>query len=259
MGRLRKQTADYFPHFVGESRTKYILESTWGNDGYAFWFKLLELLSRSDGHYYDCSNHADMIYLTAMTKVPEETADKILDLLADMGKIDRELWTSRKVIWCQTLVDNLAGMYAKRTTPIPRRPSFENVAETAESTPEVPEDAGLGKTPEEPETPAEPPQSSQSGEKEAPRSKEDKKRKYAEFVSMTEAEYDKLIAVYGQEATARMIETLDNYKGSSGKKYKSDYRAILSWVAEKVRGDYQKGDRSNGSSTGFTPSRGFRG
>lgn len=26
----------------------------------------------------------------------------------------------------------------------------------------------------------------------------------------------------------------DNYKGSKGKTYKSDYRAILSWVADKV-------------------------
>ena len=28
-----------------------------------------------------------------------------------------------------------------------------------------------------------------------------------------------------------------NYKGSSGKKYKSDYRAILTWVIDKVKQD----------------------
>lgn len=125
MGRLRKQTAEYFPHFVAESRTKFVLESTWGNDGYAFWFKLLELLCRSDGHCYDCSQSADKTYLTALTKVADETANAMLDLLADMGKIDAELWRERKIIWCQTLVDNLAGMYAKRTTPIPQRPSLD--------------------------------------------------------------------------------------------------------------------------------------
>ena len=39
MGRSNRQTADYFPHYVGEkSRTKFILEKNWGNDGYAFWF-----------------------------------------------------------------------------------------------------------------------------------------------------------------------------------------------------------------------------
>lgn len=39
---------------------------------------------------------------------------------------------------------------------------------------------------------------------------------------------------YGESETALMIEKLDNYKGSKGKKYKSDYRAILNWVAKAV-------------------------
>ena len=56
------------------------------------------------------------------------------------------------------------------------------------------------------------------------------KTKYAEFVSMTESEYQKLINEYGDVRTKRMIEILDNYKGSKGKTYKSDYRAILNWV-----------------------------
>lgn len=60
------------------------------------------------------------------------------------------------------------------------------------------------------------------------------KIKYAEFVSMTEEEYQKLVADHGEEATKKMIEKLDHYKGSSGKKYKSDYRAILSWVKDEV-------------------------
>lgn len=64
--------------------------------------------------------------------------------------------------------------------------------------------------------------------------KKDKKNKYSEFVSMTEEEYKKLLDKHGEELTNKMIETLDNYKGSSGKKYKSDYRAILNWVEGKI-------------------------
>jgi len=64
------------------------------------------------------------------------------------------------------------------------------------------------------------------------------KVKYAEFVSMTEAEHKKLIERFGQEKTARMIEVLDNYKGANGRQYKSDYRAILNWVAEKVEQEF---------------------
>lgn len=62
-----------------------------------------------------------------------------------------------------------------------------------------------------------------------------KKINYEEYVSMTEEEYQKLIAEYGNEAVKKMIDILNNYKGSTGKKYKSDYRAILSWVVDKVK------------------------
>lgn len=62
----------------------------------------------------------------------------------------------------------------------------------------------------------------------------EKKIKYAEFVFMTEKEYQTLVEKYGSKTTKQMIEVLDNYKGSKGKKYKSDYRAILSWVVEKT-------------------------
>lgn len=51
---------------------------------------------------------------------------------------------------------------------------------------------------------------------------------------MTNAEHQKLLDTHGPADTARLIEILDNYKGSSGKKYKSDYRAILSWVEDRL-------------------------
>ena len=65
--------------------------------------------------------------------------------------------------------------------------------------------------------------------------KEEKKVHFAEFVSMTNAEYKKLVSTYGKDFADQCITSLDNYKGSSGKKYKSDYRAILSWVIDKVK------------------------
>lgn len=60
------------------------------------------------------------------------------------------------------------------------------------------------------------------------------KKQYAEFVNLTNAEYSTLIDKYGELFTRKCIEILDNYKGSSGKKYKSDYRAILNWVVKRV-------------------------
>ena len=138
MGRPRKQTVDYFPHFVStDSRTKFILEQNWGNDGYAFWFKLLELLGRSEGHYYDCSQPADKMYLVALTKVTEEQADAILEMLALRGNIDLELWREHKIIWCQSLVDNLQDVYSKRTVSAPLKPFTTPEEEQADQDPEA--------------------------------------------------------------------------------------------------------------------------
>lgn len=62
----------------------------------------------------------------------------------------------------------------------------------------------------------------------------DKKIKYAESVTLTEKEYSSLLEKLGQAKTDRAIEILDNYKGANGKKYKSDYKAILNWVIDRV-------------------------
>lgn len=44
---------------------------------------------------------------------------------------------------------------------------------------------------------------------------EEEKIHFAEFVSMTNAEYEKLISTYGKDFTDQCIYTLDNYKGSN--------------------------------------------
>ena len=64
---------------------------------------------------------------------------------------------------------------------------------------------------------------------------QEEKIHFAEFVSMTNVEHEKLVNTYGEDFTNQCITELDNYKGSKGKKYKSDYRAILSWVIDKIK------------------------
>lgn len=68
----------------------------------------------------------------------------------------------------------------------------------------------------------------------SPQKGKTEKVQYAEYVSLTTAEYQKLVDQYGEELTKEMITVLDNYKGSNGKRYKSDYRAILNWVVDRV-------------------------
>jgi hypothetical protein len=84
----------------------------------------------------------------------------------------------------------------------------------------------------------------------------DPKTYYAEFVSLSEKEFTTLVKDLGEDFTQKCIVTLDNYKGAKGTKYKSDYRAILNWVIERVREDERKlrvinGGVANASQGGF--------
>jgi hypothetical protein len=104
----------------------FILEQKWGNDGYAFWFKLLEILGSSDGHYICLENPVTREFLSAKTRLDVSLCYEILGLLAEIDAIDRELWETEKVVWCQHLVDNIAIVYQKRTVSVPKKPSFRN-------------------------------------------------------------------------------------------------------------------------------------
>lgn len=70
---------------------------------------------------------------------------------------------------------------------------------------------------------------------------------WAENVTMTNDEHDKLLAAHGPADTARLIEILDNYKGSTGKRYRSDYRAILSWCTDRLEEEKRRGGKQAAS------------
>ncbi len=70
---------------------------------------------------------------------------------------------------------------------------------------------------------------------------------YKEYVTLTKSEYDNLISELGKELVLMSIEKLNAYKGSTGKKYKSDYLAMKNWVINQVIIDSK--NRTNGNST----------
>ena len=124
MARPLKNTVEYFPHFVKAGRTIFILESRFGNDGYAFWFKLLEILGESEGHFYDCSDASSWEYLLSKTRVGAEQAEEMVSLLVSLGKVDAGLWAEHRVIWVENFTAHLAEFYRKRKLDTPHKPEF---------------------------------------------------------------------------------------------------------------------------------------
>lgn len=60
--------------------------------------------------------------------------------------------------------------------------------------------------------------------------KEINKRKYLDFVFLTDDEYSKLQNKFSETELKDLVERLNNYIGSKGKKYKSHYYTILAWA-----------------------------
>ena len=105
-----------------------------------------------------------------------------------------------------------------------------------------------------PSTPSPVPPSRDRARRAPAKASDEPKVQWAEYVTMTNAEHDKLLAAHGPADTARLIEILDNYKGAKPRKrhYESDYRAILSWVVDRLEEDKRKQGRAETKPDGRT-------
>jgi hypothetical protein len=122
MPRKEKSTVDYFPHFVNQGQTLFTLEQMFGNDGYGVWFKTLEILGATSKHFLDLKNPITLKYYIAKMRCDEQKVFEILNLLAQINAIDKELWQAGRIIWAVNFVENLQGVYKKRKSEIPSKP-----------------------------------------------------------------------------------------------------------------------------------------
>lgn len=126
MGRHAKNTAEYFPHYANEdsSDTLKILDGRFANDGYAFWFRLLARLTRSENHYFDTNNKVKWEIFCKDCHITPEKGVEIIETLIELDAIDRELWQTHRIVWCDNLVSNLSEVYKNRKRPVPNKPVF---------------------------------------------------------------------------------------------------------------------------------------
>jgi hypothetical protein len=103
----KKKSCDFFPHVIKTGKTISVLEDLYGNDGYAFWFKLLELLGSSDNFIYDCKIEKEYKFLMLRTKTNNEKCKSILNTLCELEAIDKEKWEKENIVFVENLVKNI--------------------------------------------------------------------------------------------------------------------------------------------------------
>ena len=71
------------------------------------------------------------------------------------------------------------------------------------------------------------------------------KEKFLDFVLLKQEEHEKLIEKFGEKETTQMIERLNNYIGSSGRRYKSHYHTILQWAEKDKKENKTDGQKDD--------------
>lgn len=227
-GRPEKEGVDYFPHAVKHGETMFFLEKQFGNDGYAAWFKILETLGSKKEHALFCNgNSYTWEYLKAKTGLDDIKLTGIVDLLAVLGAIDKDLWSKDQTIWSSHLAENLKPVYIKRGKELPCKPIFCSRKE-------------LEPTFSEPESP-------QVKERKEKGSREEKKYidpHLGQFknVKLSIEEFEKLKSQFGETEALERIDRLSEYIASKGVKYKSHYATILSWARKEGKHGDKKTD-----------------
>jgi len=296
MARPLKQGMDYFPHNINASDDERMekLRDLYGNDGYAFYFILLEQIYNTYNAELNFSDSTMCLNLAKKIGINLDRFCNILELALDIGCFDKTRFETDMVLtnesikqnfqeashlrakWKKDKVRRLIKNQSEKTTKDltineTQSPAISVAENLINDTTEIPIETKSDKTIEnKAETPAikqinsaatdleeKPAGNVQKGTKKKSRTKKSNnvveynkpdKIRYAEFVTMTASEYELLISKVGEKGAKRCVEILDNYKGSSGKKYESDYRTILNWVIdryeqEKVKNGGEKHER----------------
>jgi uncharacterized phage protein (TIGR02220 family) len=129
MPNRQKETAEYFPFVVKEGRTLYALKKKYGLAGIGFFTQIMRLLCMTPGHYYSYLADYDKDRLNEFVGMAETEVKTWLALMVETGKLDRELWETRNVIYSQDLADSLGELYRRRSTECPTQEAV--MAETA--------------------------------------------------------------------------------------------------------------------------------
>jgi len=113
MGRPKKIGVDWIKLDVHDGKTFLILERRWGNDGFAFWVKLLRLLGRSEGLSF-CIDETTEDCFFALMGVDNNVGYDILDTLFKLGNLDVDLWRTKRILYCAGLEERLEPLLGER-------------------------------------------------------------------------------------------------------------------------------------------------
>lgn len=115
MGRKERRDVDYFPFFIKDGRTLFILEGKYQCKGTGFFTNLFRFLSRTPDHHFQIKDEADRLYFFASAKCDQESGSDMIKLMVTTGKLDKDLWEQHQALASQDFLDSIQDAYRKRS------------------------------------------------------------------------------------------------------------------------------------------------
>lgn len=263
MAAPQKDSLDYFPldcNFF-EDKTIKGLRVRFQNDGIAVYLYLLCIIYRDNGYYTEFDEDL-LLDVTDTAHISEQAAKDIVNHLTNRGLFNKELAEEKKILtsrsiqrryqkgkirtgsrrkvevnseywllteqeteqWIEVVKQNSSQETFSQPTILERSDILNEQSEQKLVKDSIVKDSTV--------------KDSKVKKKEKAKEKPVVKKNYADDVTLTEEEYKKLLYEFPEQFVKKCIEILNNYKLSNGKKYKSDYYAIRSWVIGEVQKRY---------------------
>ena len=114
MGRPERRDVDYFPFYIKDGRTLFILENKYQCKGTGFFTNVMRFLSRTPDHHFQIEKESDKLYFFATVKCDQASGLDMIEIMVETQKLDRDCWEQKKVIACQDYLLSIQDAYRKR-------------------------------------------------------------------------------------------------------------------------------------------------
>ena len=148
MARPQKQGMDYFPHDTDASNDEKVeaLRILYGNDGYAFYFILLERIYRTPDFELDISDAETIQILAKKVEVKPEKFSEMLQTSLKRGCFCRESYEKRQVL-------TSTGIKKRSQSVVQKRRNMANAYQESKEKDSIPANQGVSDAETIPETP----------------------------------------------------------------------------------------------------------
>lgn len=121
LSRPESKNVFYFPHYTKKTFELEFIEHQHNSEGYKAYYRLMELVADADYHRLSLNTEDEKAMFYMGMKCDKDVIDDVIRILIGRGRIDKQLWEEKNVIWMQDFVETLKPVYVNRRKPLPTK------------------------------------------------------------------------------------------------------------------------------------------